>query len=47
MIPAREVAQRSGTNCIVDGPVERERCLTLFTHPAMKKVFAQWNAQRN
>jgi tRNA(Arg) A34 adenosine deaminase TadA len=47
MIPAREVAQRSGTSCTVDGPVERERCLTLFTHPAMKQVFSQWRAQQD
>lgn len=42
LIPAAEVAKRSDMRCIVDGPVEREACLLLFTNPTMQKVFAQW-----
>ena len=42
LIPAAEVAKRSDMRCIVDGPVEREPCLLLFTNPTMQKVFARW-----
>src|SRR3974390_3419377 len=38
-IPAKEVALRSDMPCIVDGPVLRELCNTLFTHPNMQKAF--------
>ncbi len=41
-IPAAEVAKRTDMHCIVDGPVERDACLPLFTNPTMQKVFAQW-----
>ena len=42
-VPAREVAERSDMACVVDGPVLREDCYKLFTHPNMLKVFATWN----
>ena len=42
-VPARELAQRSDMACIVDGPVLRDDCYKLFTHPNMLKVFASWN----
>jgi len=42
-IPAKEVARRSDMPCIVDGPVLRNNCYKLFTHPNMLKVFATWN----
>jgi len=42
-IPAAEVSKRSDMPCVVDGPVLRELCLTLFTHPNMQKVFQAWN----
>ena len=42
-VPAREVARRSDMPCIVDGPVLRKACYTLFTHPNMLKTFATWN----
>ncbi len=42
-VPAQEVAQRSDMTCKVDGPVLREACYALFTHPNMLKVFASWN----
>ncbi len=45
-IPAREVAARSDMTCIVDGPIERERCLELFTHPKMQKAFRYWSKKR-
>ncbi len=42
-VPARELAQRSDMACVVDGPVLRDDCYKLFTHPNMLKVFASWN----
>src|SRR5215469_16301864 len=36
-IDAKEVARRSDLHCIVDGPVLRDLCVTLFTHPNMRK----------
>src|SRR5882724_1539034 len=41
-IPATEVAKRSDMACFVEGPVLRELCNTLFTHPNMQKVFKTW-----
>src|ERR1035438_8663482 len=35
-IPAKEVARRSDMPCVVDGPVLRDLCNTLFTHPNMQ-----------
>jgi tRNA(adenine34) deaminase len=43
-IPAMEVAQRSDMPCKVDGPVLRELCNTLFTHPNMRKAFRKWSS---
>jgi tRNA(Arg) A34 adenosine deaminase TadA len=42
-IPAREVAERSDLSCVVDGPLLRNECYELFTHPNMLKIFASWN----
>jgi tRNA(Arg) A34 adenosine deaminase TadA len=42
-IDAKEVAQRADMHCIVDGPVLRELCITLFTHPNMQKAFRTWS----
>ncbi len=42
MIPSAEVVRRSDMVCIVNGPVERERCLQLFTDPRMQRVFKTW-----
>ena len=42
MIPAAEVVRRSDMVCMVNGPVEREQCLELFTAPRMQKVFQRW-----
>jgi len=45
-IPAKEVARRSDMRCIVDGPVLRELCITLFTHPNMQKAFRTWSSSK-
>ncbi len=41
-IDAKEVARHSDMHCIVEGPVLRDLCLTLFTHPKMQKAFRSW-----
>jgi tRNA(adenine34) deaminase len=45
-IPAREVAQRADMACVVEGPVLRELCITLFTHPNMQKAFRKWSSAK-
>jgi tRNA(Arg) A34 adenosine deaminase TadA len=45
-IDAKEVARRSDMHCIVEGPVLRELCYTLFTHPNMQKAFRTWNSAK-
>jgi tRNA(Arg) A34 adenosine deaminase TadA len=45
-IPAVEVAERSDMTCTVVGPVLRELCLTLFTHPNMQKAFKTWSSRK-
>jgi len=45
-IPAKEVARRSDMACLVEGPVLRELCNTLFTHPNMQKAFRTWSSGR-
>jgi tRNA(Arg) A34 adenosine deaminase TadA len=45
-IPAKEVAKRSDMDCVVEGPVLRELCNTLFTHPNMQKAFRNWSSSR-
>ena len=46
-ISAKEVARRSDMPCIVDGPVLRELCNTLFTHPNMQKAFRTWSSSNS
>jgi tRNA(Arg) A34 adenosine deaminase TadA len=46
-IPAREVAQRSDMACPVEGPMLRDLCNTLFTHPNMQKAFRAWSTARS
>lgn len=41
-IPAAEVAARSDMQCIVQGPLLREECYALFTHPRMLRAFELW-----
>jgi len=45
-IPAGEVALRSDMTCVVEGPVLRELCNSLFTHPKMQKAFRTWSSRR-
>jgi tRNA(Arg) A34 adenosine deaminase TadA len=45
-IDAKEVARRSDMHCIVEGPVLRDLCLTLFTHPKMQKAFLSWPTRK-
>lgn len=45
-IPAKEVALRSDMPCAVEGPVLRELCVTLFTHPNMQKAFRNWSSSK-
>jgi tRNA(Arg) A34 adenosine deaminase TadA len=46
-IPAKEVAQRSDIACVVDGPVLRELCVTLFTHPNMQRALRNWSTSKS
>jgi tRNA(Arg) A34 adenosine deaminase TadA len=45
LIPAKEVARRSDLSCLVQGPVLRELCYTLFTHPNMLRAFRKWTSR--
>lgn len=45
-IPATEVAARSDMRCVVEGPVSREECYALFTHPQMLRAFRTWPTRR-
>ncbi len=45
-IPAREVARRSDMSCVVAGPVLRQECYGLFTHPVMLKALATWTSRK-
>lgn len=45
-IAAKEVAQRADMTCVVEGPVLRELCYTLFTHPNMLKAFRTWSSRK-
>jgi tRNA(Arg) A34 adenosine deaminase TadA len=46
LIPAAEVAKRTDMKCVVDGPLERDACFALFTHPNMQKTFQRWNSEK-
>jgi len=45
-IPATEVNARSDMKCIIDGPVLRDKCYALFTHPNMLRAFRLWSTRR-
>jgi tRNA(adenine34) deaminase len=45
-IPATEVTARSDMTCIVDGPLLRDECYALFTHPRMLRAFRLWSTRR-
>ena len=46
-IPAKEVARRSDIACRVDGPILRDLCNTLFTHPRMQRAFRTWSTRKD
>ena len=46
LVPAKELARRSDMTCVVQGPVLRELCYTLFTHPNMLKAFRNWSSRK-
>ncbi len=45
-ISATEVNARSDMKCVVDGPVLRDQCYALFTHPNMLRAFRLWSTRR-
>jgi tRNA(adenine34) deaminase len=45
-ISADEVARRSDMPCAVAGPVLRDLCNSLFTHPKMQKAFRTWSTRK-
>ena len=45
-IPATEVAERSDMRCVVAGPVLRDECYALFTHPNMLRAFKLWSTRK-
>jgi tRNA(Arg) A34 adenosine deaminase TadA len=47
LIHAAEVAGRSDMRCQVDGPVMREQCYALFTHPNMRRAFRTWSTRKS
>jgi len=45
-IPASEVAARGDMTCKVDGPILRNECYALFTHPRMQRAFRLWSTRK-
>lgn len=45
-VAAKQIARRADMTCIVDGPVLRELCYSLFTHPNMLKAFSKWSSRK-
>ncbi len=46
-IAATEVASRSDMrSVVVEGPVLREQCYALFTHPRMLRAFRLWSTRK-
>ena len=46
LIPAAEVAARADMRCVVEGPILRDECYALFTHPKMLRVFRTWSTRK-
>ena len=46
-IAATEVMKRSDMHCVVDGPVLRDECYALFTHPKMLRAFKLWSTRKS
>jgi len=45
-IAAKQMVLRSDMSCVVDGPILRRLCNTLFTHPNMQRAFAMWSSAK-
>jgi tRNA(Arg) A34 adenosine deaminase TadA len=45
-VAAKQIARRADMTCVVDGPVQRELCCKLFTHPNMLKAFQTWSSRK-
>jgi len=45
-IPAVEVAARSDMRCVVDGPLLRDECYALFTHPNTLRAIRRWSSRK-
>jgi tRNA(Arg) A34 adenosine deaminase TadA len=45
-IPAEEVAERSDMYCVIDGPLMRDECYALFTHPHMQRAIRRWSSRK-
>jgi len=45
-IHAGEVVERSDMRCKIDGPLLREQCYALFTHPNMLRAFRAWPTRK-
>jgi tRNA(Arg) A34 adenosine deaminase TadA len=46
LIPAAEVIARADMHCVIDGPLLREECYALFTHPRMLRAFRTWSTRK-
>jgi tRNA(Arg) A34 adenosine deaminase TadA len=46
LISAAEVTARADMKCLIDGPVLREECYALFTHPRMLRAFRLWSTRK-
>jgi tRNA(Arg) A34 adenosine deaminase TadA len=46
LIPAAEVARRGDMKCIVEGPILRELCNSLFTHPRILQALATGSSRK-
>jgi tRNA(Arg) A34 adenosine deaminase TadA len=46
-ISATEVAERSDMRCKVEGPILRDACYALFTHPNMLLAFRAWSTRKS
>jgi tRNA(Arg) A34 adenosine deaminase TadA len=46
-IHAEELNERSDMRCVVDGPVLRDECYALFTHPKMLRAFRIWSTRNS
>jgi tRNA(Arg) A34 adenosine deaminase TadA len=45
-ISAKDVARRADMRCEVVGPLLRDLCNSLFTHPNMQKAFQSWSSRK-